>query len=415
MAVVRPFKGIRPRPEIAHRVISSPHFMSREDAKEMAKDNEYSFLHIGRAEINLDDSIDSCDELVYKTARRNLDNMIKNGVFVQDQKPMLYIYRQIMDGRVQTGIVGCTSIDDYLNDIIKKHELTRPEKVVDRFNNFDYCDANTEPIFLTYRKNENLNNIINEWIKFNKPVYNFTSEDDITHVVWVVDDNIIIDKIHSIFQEIDYLYIADGHHRSASSVKVGLKRREEKPNYYGDEEFNFFLSVIFPDEDLFVIDYNRVVKDLNGHTLESFIEKVMEKFEIEEYKGKGQYRPIEKHTFGMYLENKWYKLKAKPGTFNENDPVDRLDVSILQNNLLGPILGIGNPRTDKRIDFVGGRKGLEELERRVAIDMKIAFSMYPTTMDELLSVADAGKIMPPKSTCFEPKLSNGLFIHRLFD
>ncbi|WP_432665453.1 DUF1015 family protein [Wukongibacter baidiensis] len=416
MAVVRPFKGIRPKTELVEKVASLPYdVMNREEAKEMAKGNKDSFLHVVRAEIDVDDSVSQYDESVYKTARKNLDNMIGEGILNQDGTPKFYIYRQIMDGRVQTGIVGCTSIDDYMNDIIKKHEFTRPQKEVDRINNFDYCDANTAPIFLTYRKNDELNTIINDWIKFHKPVYNFTSDDAITHIAWVIEDEAIIGRIGEIFAGIDYLYIADGHHRSASSVKVGLKRREANPEYTGQEEFNYFLSVIFPDEDLFIMDYNRVVQDLNGLSDEEFIGKVKEKFDVEEYNGEGQYKPVEKHTFGMYLEGKWYKLTAKDGIYDENDPVDRLDVSILQKNLLDPLLGIENPRTDKRIDFVGGIRGLEELERRVAKDMKIAFSMYPTTMEDLISIADAGEVMPPKSTWFEPKLRSGLFVHRLND
>ncbi len=416
MAVVRPFKGIRPKKELVEKVASLPYdVMNREEAKEMAKGNENSFLHVVRAEIDVEDSVSQYDESVYKTARKNLDQMIKDEILGQDETPKFYIYRQIMDGRVQTGIVGCTSIDDYMNNIIKKHEFTRPEKEVDRINNFDYCDANTAPIFLTYRKNDVINKIVNDWIKFHKPVYNFTSDDDITHIAWILDDEAIITQIGEIFAGIEYLYIADGHHRSASSVKVGIKRREAYPDYTGQEEFNYFLSVIFPDEDLFIMDYNRVVKDLNGNSQEEFITKVKEKFELEEYNGKGQYKPLEKHTFGMYLDNKWYKLTAKEGIYDENDPVDRLDVSILQKNLLNPILGIENPRTDKRIDFVGGIRGLAELERRVSKDMKIAFSMYPTTMEDLLSIADAGEVMPPKSTWFEPKLRSGLFVHRLND
>ncbi|KXG77032.1 DUF1015 domain-containing protein [Thermotalea metallivorans] len=415
MAVVRPFKGIRPQPELADKVASLPYdVMNREEAKEMAKGNPYSFLHVGRSEIDLDDSVDAYDPKVYETARRNLDKMIEDGILFQDAQPMFYIYRQIMDGRVQTGIVGCTSIDDYMNDIIKKHEFTRPEKEVDRINNFDYCDANTEPIFLTYKANKEINTIVNDWIKFHKPVYNFTTDDGITHIVWVIDNQDLVNKIQKIFADIDYLYIADGHHRSASSVKVGLKRREENPNYTGDEEFNFFMSVIFPDEDLFIMDYNRVVKDLNGLTKEEFLDKVKEKFAVEVYEGEGQYKPERKHTFGMYLDDTWYKLTAKEGTYDDNDPVDRLDVSILQKNLLHPILGIENPRTDKRIDFVGGIRGLGELEKRVAQDMTVAFSMYPTTIDDLISIADAGEVMPPKSTWFEPKLRSGLFVHRLY-
>lgn len=416
MAVLKPFKGIRPKKELVDKVSSLPYdVMNRAEAKKMAEGNEYSFLHIIRPEIDVDDSVSQYDERVYEMAGKNLDEMIDKEILVQDDKPQFYIYRQIMNGRVQTGIVGCTSIDDYMNDVIKKHEYTRPEKEVDRINNFDYCDANTAPVFLTYRKNDEINKIINDWIKFHMPIYNFTSEDDITHIVWIIDDGEVIEGINKIFKGIDYLYIADGHHRSASAVKVGLKRREENPKYTGNEEFNFFLSVVFPDEDLFIMDYNRVIKDLNGLTEEEFLTKVMEKFEVEAYNEDGQYRPKEKHTFGMYLDGKWYRLTAKKGTYNENDPIDRLDVSILQNNLLQPVLGIENPRTDKRIDFVGGIRGLDELERRVSQDMKVAFSMYPTTMDDLLSIADAGKVMPPKSTWFEPKLRSGLFVHRLSD
>jgi len=415
MAIVRPFKGIRPKEELAEKVASLPYdVMNREEAKEMAKGNPYSFLHVGRSEIDVDDAIDIHDTVVYEKARENLDKMIKDEVLIQDSEPKYYIYRQLMFGRVQTGIVGCTSIDDYMNDIIKKHEFTRPEKEEDRINNFDYSDANTEPIFLTYRKNDEINQIVNDWIKFHKPVYNFTSEDDITHIVWDINDLELVKRIGEVFANIDYLYIADGHHRSASSVKVGLKRRQENPNYTGEEEFNYFLAVIFPDEDLFIMDYNRVVKDLNGNTEEQFIQKVEEKFQIEEYNQEGQFRPLEKHTFGMYLDNKWYKLTVKEGTFDNEDPVNRLDVSILQNNLLNPILGIENPRTDKRIDFVGGIRGLAELERRVSTDMKVAFSMYPTTMDDLIAIADTGQVMPPKSTWFEPKLRSGLLVHRLF-
>lgn len=313
-------------------------------------------------------------------------------------------------GRVQTGIVGCTSIDDYLNDIIKKHELTRVEKEIDRINNFDYCDAHTEPVFLTYRKNAQINNIINNWIKFNKPVYDFTSDDGISHIVWDINDAVINKKIEELFGSMDYLYIADGHHRSASSVKVGLKRRESAGNYKGDEEFNYFLAVVFPDEDLYIMDYNRLVKDLNGYTTERFLTKVRERFHVEQ--SDGRFKPEEKHTYGMYLEDKWYKLTAKEGCYDSDNAIERLDVSILQNNLLNPILGIEAPRTDRRIDFVGGIRGLEELEKRVAHDMKVAFAMYPTTIEDLISVADSGMIMPPKSTWFEPKLRSGLFIHR---
>jgi uncharacterized protein (DUF1015 family) len=416
MAIVRPFKGIRPKEDLVEKVASLPYdVMNREEAKEMAKGNDLSFLHVVRPEMDVDESVSMYDKSVYETARKNLDNMIKDGILVQDGQAKYYIYRQIMNGRVQTGLVGCTSIDEYMNDTIKKHEFTRPQKEEDRINNFDYCDANTAPIFLTYRKNDEINTIVNDWIKFHMPVYNFISEDDITHIVWTIDAADIVERIQALFASIDYLYIADGHHRSASSVKVGMKRREQFPNFTGDEEFNFFMSVIFPDEDLFIMDYNRVVMDLNGNTSEEFMAKVSEKFDVTPAEGTEPYRPMAKQTFGMFLDGKWHVLTAKAGTWNDADPVLRLDASILQENLLDPILGIDNPRTNNRIDFVGGIRGLKALEERCAKDCVVAFSMYPTTMEDLIGVADAGEVMPPKSTWFEPKLRSGLFVHRLFD
>ncbi|MGE5631293.1 MAG: DUF1015 domain-containing protein [Caulobacteraceae bacterium] len=414
MAVVKAFKSIRPTPELADKVAALPYdVMDSNEAREMVKGNPYSFLHVDKAEIDLDPSIDLYDKRVYEKASENLQSMIKKGVFIQDKKACLYIYKQVMNGRAQIGLVGCTSIDDYMNNIIKKHEHTRADKEQDRINHVDYCNANTGPIFLTYRAKKEINDMVNGWVSSHKPVYDFVSEDGIGHTVWVIDDESTIMKLEKEFAAINYLYIADGHHRSASAVKVGIKRREQFPNYKGDEEFNFFLSVLFPDEQLYIMDYNRVVKDLNGNTSDEFMSKVKEKFEVEPYNGEGSFKPSEKHTFGMYIDGKWYKLTAKQGTYNANDPVDRLDVSIMQNNLLNPILGILDPRTDKRIDFVGGIRGLKELERRVNSGMTVAFSMHPTSIDDLMSIADAGKVMPPKSTWFEPKLRSGLFIHEL--
>jgi uncharacterized protein (DUF1015 family) len=414
MAVVRGFKGLRPKEDLVEKVASLPYdVMNREEAKQMAEGNDQSFLHVVRSEMDVPAEVSQYDESVYKMARTNLDKFQENGTLIQDEKPKLYIYRQLMNGRVQTGIVGCTSIDDYMNNIIKKHEFTRPQKEQDRINNFDFCDANTAPIFLTYRKNDTINAIVNDWIKFHMPVYNFTSEDDITHIVWVIDADEVVERLTALFADINYLYIADGHHRSASSVAVGKKRREANPNYTGDEEFNYFMSVIFPDEDLFIMDYNRVVKDLNGHSKDAFFKLVEENFTITEVGG--IYKPMSKKHFGMHIDGKWYELKANDGICDENDPVERLDVSILQKNLLDPILGIDNPRTNNRIDFVGGIRGLEELERRVNTDMEVAFSMFPTTMDDLLSIADAGEVMPPKSTWFEPKLRSGILTHKLSD
>lgn len=414
MALLNAFKAVRPAPELAGKVAALPYdVMSSDEAREMVKGNPYSFLHIDKSEVDLDRSIDLYDKRVYEKASETLKKMIEENTLVKDMKDNLYIYKEIMDGVPQVGLVGCVSIDDYMNDIIKKHEFTRADKEQDRINHVDYTNSNTGPIFLTYRSKNEVNDIINHWMAGKKPVYDFVSEDGVTHTVWVIDDSPTIEKLVSLFRKIDYLYIADGHHRAASAVKVGLKRRQENPSFKGDEEFNFFLAVLFPDEQLRILDYNRVVKDLNGNIEAEFIEKIKSNFEVEEYKGQGQYKPEKKHNFGMYLGGKWYKIAAKPGTFDEKDSVERLDVSILQKNLLSPVLGIADPRTDKRIEFVGGIRGLSELEKMVNGGMKVAFSMFPTTIEDLMDVADAGRVMPPKSTWFEPKLRSGLFIHEL--
>ena len=417
MAIVKAFKGIRPVKELASKIAALPYdVMNSDEAREMVVGNPHSFLHVDRPEIDLDPSIDIHDPKVYEKARENLDRMITDGEYTQDEQPCLYIYRQIMNGRSQTGIVFCASIDDYMNNIIKKHEFTRADKEEDRINHVDYCDANTGPIFLTYKEDQIASEIIDAWIQNEskrKPIYNFVAEDGISHIVWVIDNEIIISEIVDLFKEVDYLYIADGHHRSASAVKVGLKRRAENPNYTGDEEFNYFLAVAFPDNDLMVMDYNRVVKDLNGLTKDELIGKLEEKFTVTESKSEEPVKPAKKHTFGMYVENKWYLLEAKDGIYNAEDPIDSLDVAILQNNVLTPILGIEDVRTSDRIDFIGGIRGLKELERRANKDMKIAFSMYPTEVSDIMSVADIGEVMPPKSTWFEPKLRSGLFVHKL--
>ena len=414
MAIFRPFKAIRPVADKAQDVAALPYdVMNSEEAKKMVEGKPYSFLHVDKAEIDFDPIPENIyTEAVYLKARENLDKLVTDGICQQDEKPCIYIYRQIMNGRSQTGLVGCTAIDDYINNIIKKHELTRADKEADRINHVDYCDANTGPIFLTYRADEYINSAVEGWKENHAPVYDFVTEDGVANTVWVVDDSELIDEISRKFADTDYLYIADGHHRAASAVKVGLKRREQNPDFTGEEEFNFFLSVLFPENELEIMDYNRVIKDLNGYTSDEFIAKVKNSFTVEAV-SKDAYKPQEKHTFGMLLDGEWYKLGAKEGTFDKNDPVERLVVSILQNNLISPILGIDDPRTDKRIDFIGGIRGLGELERRVNTDMKIAFSMYPTTLDDLMAIADADKIMPPKSTWFEPKLLSGLFIHKL--
>ena len=415
MAVVRAFRAVRPAPQLAAQVAALPYdVMNSEEARQMVVGNPHSFLHVDKAEIDLDPAIDLYDTRVYEKARDNLNQMIADGVFIQDEKPCLYIYKQVMQGRAQIGIVGCASIDDYMNNNIRKHELTRADKEQDRINHVDYCDANTGPIFLTYRAQADINAMVDAQMEAKPPVYDFTSDDGISHTVWVIDDAAVIEKLAAAFAGIENLYIADGHHRSASAVRVGKMRRDAKPDYDGTEEFNYFLSVIFPDAQLYIMDYNRIVKDLNGNTKEAFLEKAAEKFTVTPYAGDGALKPEAKHTYGMYLDGKWYLLEAKPGSFDEADPVARLDVSILQNNLLSPILGIGDPRTDKRIDFVGGIRGLQCLADRVdSGEMKVAISMYPTTMDDLMDIADAGAIMPPKSTWFEPKLRSGVFIHKL--
>lgn len=409
--IVKAFKGIRPVKELASKIAALPYdVMNSEEAREMVKDNPYSFLHVDRAEIDLDPSVDVHDKKVYEKARENLNKMISDGQYIQDDKPCLYIYRQIMNGRSQTGLVFCASIDDYINNNIKKHEFTRADKELDRINHVDYCDANTGPIFLTYKEDNVASEVIKGWCK-REPVYNFTSEDGISHIVWVIDNEVIVKEIISLFKDVNAFYIADGHHRSASAVKVGLKRRKDHPNYTGEEEFNYFLAVAFPDNDLMVMDYNRVVKDTNGLTKEELINKLEEKFIVS--KSATQVKPSKKHTFGMFIEDEWYLLQAKDGIFNKEDPIASLDVAILQNNVLTPILGIEDVRTSDRIDFIGGIRGIDELERRVHKDMKIAFSMYPTEVSDIMKVADIGEVMPPKSTWFEPKLRSGLFVHKL--
>lgn len=412
MAILRPFKAIRPTPDKADKVGALPYdVMNSDEAREMVKDNPYSFLHVDKAEIDLPKETYIYDEKVYEKAKENLKKLITNGILVQDAKPMLYIYRQIMNGRAQTGLVGCTAVDDYIDNIIKKHEFTRADKEADRIHHVDTCNANTGPIFLTHRENETVSNIVENWKSAHSPVYDFVSDDGISQTVWVIDDDSTVESLVNEYAKIPYLYIADGHHRCASAVKVGEKRRANG-EYDKNAEFNFFLSVIFPCNELKIMDYNRVIADLNGLSAEEFIAKISEKFTVEKM-GEEPYAPKERHTFGMFLDGEWYCISAKGEYINENDPVECLDVSILQNNLISPVLGIDDPRTDKRIDFVGGIRGLSELQRRVNGGMRIAFSMYPTSLSELMNIADAGKVMPPKSTWFEPKLLSGLFIHRL--
>ncbi|MBR6665063.1 MAG: DUF1015 domain-containing protein [Lachnospiraceae bacterium] len=411
MAVIKPFSAYRPAPGKESEIAALPYDVyNREEACEVVKNNPGSFLAIDRAETSFSADVDTYAPEVYAKAHDLLWGWIKEGRFVQEDKPCYYLYEQVMDGRSQKGIVACASIDDYQNNIIKKHENTRADKEQDRINHVDICSAQTGPIFLAYRTNEAIQKVVAATVE-DKPVYDFVSEDGITHRVWVIAADEFINTIADTFAGIQEIYIADGHHRCASAVKVGLKRRAENPAYTGAEEFNYFLSVLFPADELSIMDYNRVVKDLNGYSKEEFMAKISECFDIKEV-GKECYKPAKKGEFGMYLDEVWYCLTAHEDIKSE-DAVKGLDVSILQDYLLNPVLGIQDPKTDKRIDFVGGIRGLKELERRVHKDMTVAFSMYPTSIYELFGVADADLLMPPKSTWFEPKLRSGLFVHAI--
>ena len=412
MADIRPFQAYRPKEGLEDKIAALPYDVyNRQEATEEVRRQPLSFLGIDRAETGFPDDVDTYADCVYERAGKLLWDRIWQGDWIKETIPCYYLYELVMDGRSQTGIVACSSIDDYVNGIIKKHENTRADKEVDRIRHVDTCDAQTGPIFLAYRDEEKLREIRENWKKQTGPVYDFTSEDGITHRVWVINDEKVNEEIRTCFVKIPGVYIADGHHRCASAAKVGLKRREEAGKYDGTEEFNYFLSVLFPDSELMIMDYNRVVKDLNGYTKEEFIDKINDAFDVV-LKGTEEIKPSRKGEFGMYLEGEWYLLTAKSSVMSE-DPVKGLDVSVLQDNLLAPVLGITDPKTDKRIDFVGGIRGLKELERRANSDMSVAFSMYPTSIGELFNVADAGLLMPPKSTWFEPKLRSGLFIHAL--
>ena len=411
MADVRPFNAYRPKRGMESVIAALPYDVyNRAESLEVVKNNPESFLAIDRAETQFSDDVDTYDPRVYDKARDMIRERIDDGRFVQDDgEPGYYLYELTMDGRVQNGIVACASIDDYMNGVIKKHENTRADKEVDRINHVDKTGFQTGPIFLAYRHNDVLASII-ESVKKGVADCDFTSDDGIRHRVFSINDADKVKTIRDEFSGTDALYIADGHHRCASAVKVVLKRREENPGYTGDEEFNYFLSVIFPGDELKILDYNRVIKDLNGLTEVQFFNEVIDRFEVCD--AKKLYSPEDKGLFGMYISGKWYKLRAHHD-LKSDDPVKGLDVSVLQDGLLGPVLGIGDPRTDKRIDFVGGIRGLGELERRCKDDMQVAFSMFPTSIEELFKVADEGLLMPPKSTWFEPKLRSGLFLHKI--
>ncbi len=417
MAKIKPFKGIRPPKDLVEKVVSLPYdVMNSAEAKQMAAGNPFSLLHITRAEIDFEDGIDEHSQEVYDKSRENYDRFKREKTLIKDTEEYYYIYGQTMDGRTQYGIVAGAYVDDYLNGVIKKHELTRPDKEEDRMVNIRVNNANIEPVFFAFPKVKEIDDIMNDTINNKDAEYDFVSEDGIGHHFWVIDDKNTIESITKIFEEkIPYTYVADGHHRTAAAALIGVEQKKNNPNHTGKEEYNYFLAVHFPEDQLAIMDYNRTVKDLNGLTEEQFLAKIEEAFEIVKADNK-ILRPSKLHEFSMYLSGKWYLLNAKKGAYDDNDPIGVLDVTVLTNNVLTPVLGIEDLRRSKRIDFIGGIRGLGELSKRVdSGDWKVAFALYPVSMQQLIDIADSGNIMPPKTTWFEPKLRSGLVIHDLED
>ena len=414
MAILKAFKGLRPPKEIAKDLASRPYdVLNSQEAREEAAGNFYSLLHIIKPEIDLPADIDVHSQEVYDKALENFTKFRDKGWLVQDEEEYLYIYAQTMNGKTQYGIVGCAAVEDYMNNVIKKHELTRPDKEEDRMKHVRINSANIEPVFFSFPAVKEIDDIIEKYVKENDPEYDFTANDGFGHHFWVIRDKAVNDRIIELFADIPATYVADGHHRTAAAALVGNERKKNNPNHSGDEEYNFFLAVHFPDDQLTIIDYNRVVKDLYGLSNEEFLAKLSEVFTIED-KGSEIYKPQMLHEFSMYLNGKWYALKAKEGTFDDSDPIGVLDVTILSKHVLDNILGIKDLRRDKRIDFVGGIRGLGELEKRVdSGEIKVAFALYPVSMQQLIDIADTDNIMPPKTTWFEPKLRSGLVIHSL--
>jgi uncharacterized protein (DUF1015 family) len=413
MARIEPFKGIRPSKDIARKVSSPPYdVLNSAEAKKLTSNNPYSFLKITKPEVDFPEGIDLYSDEVYNKAKENFSQFLKDKILVREKKKCFYLYKQIWGDHVQVGLVAGASCQDYQDNIIKKHEHTREDKERDRMHHIETLNANTGPVFLTFKHKESIDALFGKGME-KEPEYDFTKANGVRHIFYVVDEKQLISDIKAEFAKIDYLYVADGHHRSASATNVKIKRQEANPNHTGDEEYNFFLSVIFPDNQMKILSYNRVVKDLNGMCKAELFGKIAEKFDYHDDDIK---EPRKKGEFSLYIEGKWYKLTAQEGSYNKDDAVEALDVSILQNNLLDPVLGIKNPRKDKRIDFVGGIRGTKELERLVDCkDFKLAFSFYPTTIEQLFKVADSGRVMPPKSTWFEPKLESGLVTHLLED
>jgi uncharacterized protein (DUF1015 family) len=412
MATLRPFKGFRPLPEYASHVASRPYdVLSSEEARVEAAGNPLSFLHVGKPEIDLQPGTDLYDEKVYRKGKENLQRLIDQGILKEDDQPCFYLYARTMGDHTQYGIVGCASVQEYLNDTIKKHELTRKDKEDDRTKHVKVTNAHSGPIFLTYPSRREIDAIV-DGIRKTPPVNNFGADDGLRHQLWVIKDRSTIDRIVREFGKVKNLYVADGHHRSAAAARVGSELARSNPHHKGNEEYNYFLAVIFPHNQLRIMDYNRVVKDLNGRSVEVFLTEVGRIFDAKE--SPSQFRPSKKGEYGMYLNGRWYRLTAPASMMSSSDPVERLDVSILQKYLLAPVLQVDDPRTNKRIDFVGGIRGLNELERRVdSGEVAVAFALFPTSIDELFAIADAGKTMPPKSTWFEPKLRDGMVVHFL--
>ncbi|MCC8145548.1 MAG: DUF1015 domain-containing protein [Bacteroidales bacterium] len=413
MAIIKPFKGVRPPKEFVTQVASRPYdVLSSEEAREEAKGNEKSLYHIIKPEIDFPVGKDEHDSDVYEKAVENFNTFQEKGWLVQDEKESYYVYAQTMNGRTQYGLVVGSYVDDYLNGVIKKHELTRKDKEEDRMKHVRINDANIEPVFFAYPENPELDKIVQEVVQ-KTPEYDFVSEDNIGHHFWIIDEDDKIQKITGLFESMPCLYIADGHHRSAAAALVGAEKAKNNPDHTGKEEYNYFMAVCFPSDQLMIMDYNRVVKDLNGLTSAEFLQALSHDFLIED-KGEEIYRPDKLHKFSLYLENRWYSLEAKPGTYDDSDPIGVLDVTISSNLILDKILGMKDLRTDKRIDFVGGLRGLDELKRRVdSGEMIAALALYPVSMKQLMDIADTGNIMPPKTTWFEPKLRSGLVIHKL--
>ncbi len=414
MAIIKPFTGYRPKKDLVSKIASRPYdVLNTEEAREEAKDNPHSFLHVVKPEIDLPEDVDHYDEKVYLKARENLKNLINKGDFFRDEKPCYYIYAQTLWGNTQYGLVGCAAVDDYLNNVVKKHELTRPDKEKDRKNHIRYTNFQAEPVFFTYPDNETLNRIVSDKI-VEAPVYDFDSGDGVVHKLWVIDEDYLITKIEDVFRiEVPATYVADGHHRTAAAAHVGEERRKQNKNHTGTEAYNYFMAVHFPASQLTIIDYNRVVTDLNGLTTEQFLERLKAGFEIIEH-GEHLFKPERLHQFSMYLDGNWYELRAKDGTYDDSDPIGALDVTVLSKQILDPVLDIKDLRKSKRIDFVGGIRGLEALKKRVdSGEMAVAFALYPVSMGQLITIADTGNIMPPKTTWFEPKLRSGLVLHSI--